>query len=254
MPGALQQSRHMCDGPPPAAPDVGRYALRAVGRSTMARARHHVYAILALGVVLCGGCAGYSQGQWLYMLGFGQGRKGEAEFKLTREGPVVILVDDFEQQIDSPRTRTVLANRLARELGDNQAVKEVVPQERLENQRRRNANFEEISCREVGEMLGAHQVLHMTVREYYAPRDVEETSAAARMTVAVKVLNALEKENKAKVRLWPTQREGRIVSAELNANEVVRAKTPDAVSKLLAAKLAEQVAKLFYEYPLDDFE
>ena len=237
----------------PADSEVGRYRRHETLTREPAQSRRHRSAILILALALCSGC-GYSQGQLLYMMGFGQGREAEAEFKLTREGPVLILVDDFEERLDSPRTRTVLANLLARELEANQAVKEVVPRHRLEELRRRHEDFEERGGREIGEMAGAHQVLWLCVQDFSASPQIEETSAAARMAVTVKVLNVLEKKDKTKVRLWPLQHDGRLVSVDLDANVVVKAKTPEAISKLLAAKLAEKVAKLLYEYPLDDFE
>jgi hypothetical protein len=166
----------------------------------------------------------------------------------------VILVDDFEQQLDSPRTRTVLAELLGRELQANDAVKEIISQQRLDKLRRRRQDFGDLKSRQIGEMVGAHQLIYIVVREYYAPQDIEEISAAGRMTVTVKVLNVLEKKDKTKVRLWPPERQGRIVSVDLHANVIVKAKKPEAVSRLLAAAMAGQIVKLFYDYPLGDFE
>jgi hypothetical protein len=74
------------------------------------------------------------------------------------------------------------------------------------------------------------------------------------MAVAVKVLNALEKENKSKVRLWPAERDGRVLSVELDAATVIRAEKPEDVSDLLTQEMADEVAKLFYDHHVADNE
>jgi len=209
-------------------------------------------AVLVLAVLISG--CGFSQGQLLYFMGFGSGRTAEAEFELTREGPVVILVDDFEQHLDSPQTGMLLAGQLARQLEDNDAADDVVPQAVINKLRASRSRFEELTSRKIGELVGAHQVIYIMVRDYYSPAEVEELASAARLSVTVKVLNVLEKKDRTRVRLWPSEREGRLVTVELNANVVMKAKTPEVAGKILAANMAEEVAKLFYEYPLDDFE
>ncbi|MCP4246494.1 MAG: hypothetical protein GY778_05545 [bacterium] len=213
----------------------------------------------SLGLVLLslaagGGCAGMTQGKLLYFLGFGAGRKADAEFELTRDGPVLVLVDDYEEVFDSGRTPGVLADLVGKELIEQKATDKVVPPARLAKARREDQGYENRGAREIGERLGAHQVVWLEAREYYAPKDVEEIAAAARLSVTVKVLNALETENRARVRLWPTERQGRMVTVELNANEMVRAEKPELIAKLLCAKMAVEVTKLFYDYPLGDFE
>jgi len=188
------------------------------------------------------------------MMGFGGGRKGKAEFKLAQEGPVLILVDDFEELLDSPRTRSVLADQLARQLKENKAAGEIVPSAKLDELRRKEENFDSRGAREVGEMAGARQVVWLNVRDCYLPTEVEEVVGAARLSVMVKVINAEEKKNRNKVRLWPTEPDGRLVSVEIDANKFLKAETPEARGILLAAKLSEKVARLFYDYAMGDFE
>jgi hypothetical protein len=203
-------------------------------------------ALLSLLWTVCG--CGISQGQLLYFLADWQGPKVEAKFKLTREGPVLILVDDFEERLSSPRSRAALAQQLAKQLEANQAVSQIVPRAKLDALRRKHQDFDQISCRQIGEEAGAHQVLYLEVREFYAEPDVEEASGAARMSVAVKVINVLEKKDRSKVRLWPPERDGRVVSAELDAATVVRAETSKAISDRLTGKLADKLARLFYDH------
>ena len=77
---------------------------------------------------------------------------------------------------------------------------------------------------------------------------------AAYFAVTVKVIGVLEQQRRARVRLWPTRPQGRLVTATLTGSEVHLAKSRDAISRQLAEKLAGDVAKLFYDHRLGDFE
>ncbi len=207
--------------------------------------------VLVTGLALCSGC-GYSQGQMLYFLGIGQGQKVEAEFLLTKDGPVAILVDDFEERLLTPRTRTDLSNQLATQLKQNKAAREVIPAAEMVRLRREHDDFDERGCREVGRLAQAHQVIWLQVRDYLGDPDPEDASSAARMTIAVKVINALEEKDPLAVRLWPAERDGRIVTTDLDAATVVRLKTPRAISGELSAKITEEVARFFYDHRLEE--
>lgn len=207
-------------------------------------------AVLLSGLMICPGC-GYSQGKLLWLLGAGSTQKVPAEFALTRAGPVLVLVDDSEERLDSPATRTELGEKIGRLLKEHNAIAELVPQSALARLRRQHLNFEERGCREVGRMAGAHQILWIDVRDMYAKAEVDETIQAARMSATVKVVNALA-EQRGEERLWPVQPEGRIVTTELPAAEVMRAKTPTAVASSLTDALAEQIAGLFHEHALEE--
>lgn len=215
---------------------------------------HLAVLLVVLGVTgaVCG--CGFSQGQLLYFMADWQGPKVEAEFQLTREGPVLILVDDLQERLSSPRSGTTLAKQLAKELETNRAVDRLVPQAKLGALRRQHQDFDQISCREIGEQAGAHQVLYLEVRDFYAEPEVEDAGGAARISVAVKVINVLEKKDRDKVRLWPAERDGRVVSADLDAAAVMQAKTPNAISDRLTRELAAKLARLFYDHRVADAE
>jgi hypothetical protein len=72
------------------------------------------------------------------------------------------------------------------------------------------------------------------------------------MTVSVKVINALEQDDPLNVRLWPAEPDGRIVTTDLDAATVVRAKTPSAISDMLTEEIATQVARFFYDHRLEE--
>lgn len=210
----------------------------------------------AVGIVLLpwfvGGC-GMSQGQLFYMLGFGRGKKVEAEFRLT-DGPILILLDDPTGTIDRPAARRYFVDELGQLLVKKEAAQKVIPRRTLEQLRQSQPEFEKRGAREIGELAGAEQVLWLEVRDFVAEEQFHDPVTAAYFAITVKVVNVLEKKQRSRVRLWPTSPQGRLITATLTGSEVHLAKTGDAISRQLAERLAGDIARLFYDHRLGDFE
>lgn len=198
------------------------------------------------------GC-GHSQGALLYMLGFGQGKKIPAKFVLT-ETPIMILVDDVTHRINSPLVRRQLVNDLSQELLRNEAAKRIVPLATVEHLRQTLPRFEQRGGREIGELGGAEQVIWIQVQDFRALEQIEEVTAAAFFSVTIKVLNVLEKKNRRRVRLWPTSPNGHPIIVLMTGSEVAIEGTRARIGKELTKRLATNIAKLFYEHRLGDFE
>jgi len=201
--------------------------------------------------MLVPGC-GYTQGKILYFLGVGSAEKVEAKFQLT-EGPVLILVDDPSGRVDWPAASQHLFDELAQELLRNKAAKKIIPRETVAQLRQSIPGFEKRGCREIGERAAAEQVLWVQVQDFVAEPEIQDVTVAAYFSVAVKIINAAEKDSRTRVRLWPTSPRGHLVAVTMGGSEVFIAKTKDAIAKELASRLAVDVAKLFYEHRLDDF-
>jgi hypothetical protein len=198
--------------------------------------------------------AGCSEtGALLYFLGAGRGRKVEAQYRLG-DGPIAILIDDIEARVDYPPTFGFLFDELAQELLRNKAATKIVPRQTVDQLRQSLPDFEKRGAREVGELAGADQVLWIEVQDFLAEEQVADALSAAYMNVSVKVLNAREKQNRSRVRLWPLNPKGQPVGVTLTASEVQVEKTKKAISQELATRLAVQIARLFYEHRLDDLE
>ena len=195
----------------------------------------------------------YSGGELLYMLGVGRGAKVEARFLLT-EGPLMVFVDDVNERVDWPRARSYLCDDLSQELLRHRAATKIVPRATIDSLRQSMPDFDKRGARELGEMVGADQVVWIEMQDFLAEERIVDISMAAYWTVTVKVLNAREKESRSRVRLWPTSPAGHILSATLSGADVSRLKTRDAISKALSEKLVVDIAKLFYEYRKGDFD
>jgi len=191
-------------------------------------------------------------GQLLYAMGFGQAPLIEAQFKLTDE-PVMIFVDDVHERIDWPQAERHIFDELSQALLRNKAAKKIIPLETAESLRQSIDDFNKRGCREIGERAGATQVLWLEVRDFLADEDILDSSNAAYVSVSVKVIDATQKESRSRVRLWPATPGGHFVSVGLGAAEAAEAKTKNDISKALAVKLGDAVAKLFYEHRGEDF-
>ncbi|RJP38746.1 MAG: hypothetical protein C4547_04130 [Phycisphaerales bacterium] len=198
------------------------------------------------------GC-GMTQGKLLYFLGFGQGRKVEAKYTLT-QGPVLILVDDADGIVDWPVAIRLLQDDLAQALLKTKSAQKIVPVQTVQALRQTTADFDKRGIREVGRMAGAEQVLWLGVDEFFITEEPHEVHDAAYFVVSVKVINALEDEDRLRVRLWPDESEGFRILARVSAGEAAKAKSRDAISKLLTGRLAENIARLFHDHRLGDFE
>ncbi len=198
------------------------------------------------------GC-GYSQGQLLYMLGAGRGQLIKPEFVLTT-APVLVMVDDQSEKVTYPPSKLHLAESVADELLRNKAALKIVPEESLAAYRQTDPEFARRGAREIGEKLGAEQVLWLEIQDYLVSEEIEDALAAARCTVSVKVLNVLETKDRLRVRVYPSTPEGRLLSIKMTGSELVPLKSRERISKELMSRLSVAVAKLFYEYRLGDFE
>jgi hypothetical protein len=206
--------------------------------------------ILAFTALVAPGC-GPRAGALAYALGIGGQHKVRAEYTLS-PGPILILVDDYADRLFWPETGDMLATAVAEELLTHKATKKVIANDTLRKLRQVHQDFDQYSCRRVGETVGADQVLWLEVTEFFASETVEDTTVAARLGVTVKVINPKGTKEKGTVRLWPTQREGHSVRAELSSNDISRAGTRPAIARVLTTKLAVDIARLFYDHTLED--
>jgi hypothetical protein len=198
------------------------------------------------------GC-GRQAGGLLYFLGYGRGQKIPAQFELP-EGKILILVDDTEALAELPQTRELLVQYVGEELLAHKAADQVISPRAVNRLRQSDPEFERRSAHQIGRKVEADTIVWLQVRDFFAPVEVEDTSAAARMSVSVIVLDATEAADATKVRLWPPGREGHLESLELTSNQVNALKGNDAVAKKLAEKLSRQVARLFYKHTVGEVE
>ena len=223
-------------------------------RNTLLSPRLAVPLFLAgLALTLAPAGCGPQIGSALYFMGAGHLYKIEAEYEFG-EAPVLILVDDLQGHLTWPQARDVLAEQIGKQLLKNEAATKIISPRTLRRFRRTHADLDDIPCNKLGRMLGAEEVLWVEIKAFYAEEEFHDTAQAAAVTVAVRVIDATEKENARKVRVYPTNSEGKPVSADLTANEAGRLRAKGKIAAALCEKLADKVAKLFYKHSFQEAE
>ncbi len=176
-----------------------------------------------------------------------RGEKVKAQFKLS-EGPILVFIDDKNERVDWPAARRFLWDDLSQELIRTKTATKIIPIGTEDAIRQTTADFGKLSCRELGELAGADQVLWIEVQDFLVNEQITEATNAAYFTVTVKVINPKEKESRSKVRLWPTTPEGQRVTAGMTGGAVIEQKNKDAISRILTARLAVDIARLFHDH------
>jgi len=196
------------------------------------------------------GCT-YTAGELAYLSGLGKGPKIKAEYKFSDE-KVMVFVDDVNDQVDWPAARGYLFNEVSQRLIRKKAASKIIPWETIESLRRTMPNFRKRGCREIGERVGADVVLWIEVHDFLANKEFTEANDAAIWIVTVKVLNVHETKSRNRVRLWPGNPEGRLVSASLAGSEILMLSNKDAIARKLSKKLGFTISRLFYDHYEED--
>ncbi len=207
--------------------------------------------ILFLITPLLTGC-GYSGGKLLFASGLFGNKKVKPDLVLTT-GPILVLVDDPKEVVDWPIFKRLLTDDVSQELLRHKAAEKIIPPETLQSVQQTEPDFARRGCREIGELCGADQVLWIEVQDFLAKEDVEDVAEAAYALVTVRVID-VHAENKWRVRVWPDNPQGQVVSAKLSAASVQRAGERDAIAKDISMSLSRKIARHFYEYRPADFE
>lgn len=206
---------------------------------------HLAAAAACLFVVLCTGC-GPQIGGALYVMGMVPPQKVPAEFKMP-EGPMLILVDDDQELVQPPTVREMLVDALAKQFKEHKIADRVTKNDELAMVKQADPKFDTRGAREVGKAVGADTVVWINVQQYELEKDLEMAVAPAQLAVTVKVINA-KAEKREDVRLWPLDREGRIVDTSIPPFKIHRAKTRNEVYEMLVDTLSDKIARLFYEF------
>lgn len=166
----------------------------------------------------------------------------------------MVFVDDVHERLDYPAARRYIWDDVSQELLRTKAAVRVVPLETEESLRRTLPDFPRRGCREIGELAGADQVLWIEIQDFLAEEMIVDARDAAYLSATVKTLNVLEKKERNRVRVWPESPDGQHLTVSMTGAAVAQAKSKDGIAKELSAKLAVQVARLFHDHELLEFE
>lgn len=168
----------------------------------------------------------------------------EAKYKLT-ENLLAAVLDDPQGLLVTPSVYRTLHERMEQEFTANGIKSRLVPFDQVQRMRQHDPAYDSLSIREIGEKLGADQVLYLKVTDFRLRREPGTPVYQGRFIVRVSVIST---ERKRDVRLWPQQEGGFEVAGETPPESSEGDKSADDVARELTADLCNRVAKLFYDH------
>lgn len=194
----------------------------------------------ALLPILTAGCV---QGAtlWYHLTG---GETIEAKHKLNAR-LLAIVLDDPQGLITTPMVHQVVHEKLAEAFTANKIECKLVAYDELHRLRADEAAFAKLSVREIGEKLGADQVLYLQVTDFALRREPGAPLFQGRFGVRVSVIST---EKKRDVRLWPREQGGEPIVAETQPRSSEGDVTESDVARELSGELADKVGKLFFDH------
>ena len=195
------------------------------------------YSLLALLGALSSGCIQMAEavtnitgGDWI-----------EEEYELTKE-PLLVLVDDRTGQVTEPKALREVHQTISENFLEFKVNKRVIPFQELQNLQA-DRNFTRMTIRQIGEKLGAAQVLYIDVERFTLHSEPGAPIFKGEFVGRVKVLSTDRKKD---VRLWPEEESGRRIAVTTPPTPADTDKAPSDVAAELGIKLGQEVARLFY--------
>jgi hypothetical protein len=193
------------------------------------------------------GCGPQAGALWFFMAQ--PKEKYTAEHRLG-EGPLLVLVDDPLGQMELPSMDTWLAESVSDWLVEYRAHEDIVSAELAERLKRVEPDYPYLSIREIGERVGANQVLYVLVTRCQLQDVAESDVFRGELIAQVKVINALAKPGD-EVRIWPRELEGREVAVERPQRSARGEAARQDVAEDLVAVAGRDIARLFCDYEVD---
>ena len=173
-------------------------------------------------------------------------KKVKAKFDLPKDGRTLVFVDDAGHETAYEGIKRELTEHLNRALNGKELVKETVPYEELSNLRLATPEFNRLAIGEVGRRLGAELVIYVEITRF----SLKDTDADVMWNGRLEVAVAVKRVGQGW--LWPKDRVG-----GYPVEPVVRepaASTSEGYGRrlaaVLAATMADRIAKLFYTHRL----
>jgi hypothetical protein len=176
---------------------------------------------------------------------FGPKAKIAAQYEPPAGRKILVFVDDMEYPVSHPPIKIHLTKMLNNLLVANGVAAQTVPYERLADFIGATPRFNELSVAEVGRKLDAEIVLYVRV-DQFALKDQAAMDLLWRgqFQTTVRMVHVVDGP------LWPKDRpSGHTVDKVETPPKSADSDTDaDEITKVLASKMADRIAKLFYEH------
>lgn len=211
-------------------------------KSNCRMARGIARALPLLGVLLLTSTGCYQMAAaWANITG---GEVIEAEYTLTR-GPLLVMIDDTGNIVAQPNALRELHATIAENFLEFDVNRRVIPESELRRLRQTERKIDKMKIREIGEKLGAEQVLYLWVERFTLNAEPGAPLLQGEFALRVKVLST---ERTRDVRLWPRSGAGHLCVVTTEPVSEGGEVSASDVATQLGRKLGQKVAALFYEH------
>jgi len=199
--------------------------------------------VLAAAVVGTGGCTPVIG--W-FANAFAPPQKVKALYKPPPGKTVLVFVDDMLSPVSYERVKAELTGRLNRQLAEHGIAGKTIGYDELLVLISATPNFNELAISEVGRKLGADVVLYVQITGFSLKDEEGMPLWRGRLATAVRFVGVEAG------RLWPEDRQGGypVEPVEIPPSSHPSPTYGEALSKMLAEKMADSIAKLFYDHEI----
>ena len=175
---------------------------------------------------------------------FAPPQKVRALYEPPADKKLLVFVDDMLNPVSYEPVKGELTKRLNRQLTEHKVVAQTVTYEEILDLMAATPNFNELTVTEIGQKLKADVVVYVYIDEFTLKESEASPLWRGRMRATVRVVDV------ELGRLWP---EDRPTGHSVKPVETPGASHPSPtygtdLSKILAEKMAERIAKLFYTH------
>lgn len=167
---------------------------------------------------------------------------------VLEDRPTVVFVDDRRNVVTPTSLRRVIAERVSQDLMVQEVLTTTIsPVDAVAVARQKDTDESVMSIEEIGRAVGAEQVIYIEMVEF---RDrVDRYTPRPQGACAVRVIDVVNKK-----RLFPADDGSnashpvQVMMQEMGPEAYQSRATRNQVAELLALRIGEDTAKLFYEY------
>lgn len=175
-------------------------------------------------------------------------QKVKALYTLPADKKVLVFVDDLQNPVHYPPVKRDLAEAIGKELMAQKAVGATIPYERVLDLMAGDKAFNDLGVANVGRKVGADVVVYVEIKSFKLREAEGSPLWEGQLGAAVRVVDAWATK-KDSARLWPKDAvEYNVPAVGLPVKEDPNADYGAELAKTLSARMADRVAKLFYDH------
>ena len=158
-----------------------------------------------------------------------------------------MFVDDYSSRVSHYPFMADLAEKLNEQLLQHDVASMTIEPDRVEQLKAETSSFDQLHINDVGQRLGADIVLHVRVKRFQLRDSGSTTLWRGMLQVTVRMVEA-----GSPTRLWPQDRpDGCVMDLiRLGPQDNPSRHYASTVSKQLATRAADKIAKLFYDHKI----